>query len=229
MSSTTTPQQAVQPVQAPTVPASFWSQMQSGCCPPSPPDCFSGMARLMQCYQDVKLAAQFLSKIMTDLMQHDPTVQQAIVDAVQASGSSLPIIGVTNGEPAQPGQVGEYVQQQVAMNATGAANQVFNPPGIILQPGDWDMQANLLGDGWPTGARMSIQPVSAGISNDMFAITGVAPTQTGTGEGFLTLTSPRARGLFSVPTLIPFSITYNILGAGTPGDVIFTLSARRMR
>ena len=74
-----------------------------GCCPPG------GMDALMKCYCDIQAAMAFISKIMIDLINNDPAVAQAMIAAIEKSGSTLPLVGVTNGSDAQPGQVGEWV------------------------------------------------------------------------------------------------------------------------
>jgi hypothetical protein len=212
-----------------TAPTPQWGSWIPGGGGAVPPSCFSELAKLNQCYNEVQMMEYILSKIMIDLIQNNSAVIDAIIAEIQKSGSSVPIIGITNGQPAQPGQVGEYIQQYATGATSGAINQTFNIPGLIVQPGDWDMMASAFVDGWPTGIEIWINPTSAGMSNNMQAVTGIAPTQADSGGGFLTIVSPRAQGLFSVPTLIPWTLIVNLLGAGIVGAYSFLFSLRRMR
>lgn len=187
-----------------------------GCCPPG------GMDKLMQCYCDIQAAQAFISALMIDAINNNPAVTQAIIAAIEKSGSSLPLIGVTNGAAAQPGQVGEYVQFTSAPVSipTGPNSQAVTMG--ILQPGDWDVwiYTEQLAD--VHDISISINPLPIGFT-DVFAFAGSA------GE-IITLTSPTGQALISVPSLVVVTVTTNQAGTGPSAastNVVF--AARRAR
>lgn len=203
------------------------NQMTSWGAPGCPPSSCFDPAALLGCYSDIQALTVLINQIVQNLAATDPTFQKSLVDAIVSSGSNIPLIGVTNGSAAKPGQVGEYIEQNWSTPVTGAP-QTFNIPGIVLQPGDWTLQASAYMDGWPTGIMIYLNPQPPGFSNGMFGIAG-SVTNPGTGAGFLTAVSPRAQGLVSVPTLVPFTMQVNFEGTGVAGVAVFTLSALRVR
>lgn len=190
---------------------------QTGCCPPG------GMDALMQCYCDIQAATKFITTIMIDAINNNPAVAQAIIAAIEKSGSNLPTLGVTNGAAAQPGQVGEWVRftQTVAVPATVSV-QSLNMG--ILQPGDWDIDTTA----WPTvflsTCRVQLNPQPAGFSDNMYANFNAS----GTGES-TTLTTGRTQALISVPSLVVLQLATNEFGTGAAGNVTVNVSCRRMR
>jgi hypothetical protein len=122
---------------APTLP---WipPQMPFGCPPGTPPSCFSELAALNACYNSVQMMEAILAKVMTDLVTNNKAVQDAIVAAIVASGSNVPLIGVTDGSNAQPGQVGEFISNQLSVNIP-AAIQTIQVTALTIPAGDWDV------------------------------------------------------------------------------------------
>jgi hypothetical protein len=200
---------------------------------PTPPSCFSQLAGLAQCWDDVKAMQQVLSKIIADLLADDPTgtIIPAIIAAIQQSGTNVPIIGVTDGSWAQPGQVGELL--------TGGGSDNFNPGGIsyvaplTLTPGDWNLQglmavssgtgpSDLAGAYFGTSVvsnppivSMPLQCVGGAITNN--------PSEWSLGMWFPSNVAPIT---VSTPFLVTFAITY----AGTEaGSFDFYAAARRVR
>lgn len=200
-------------------PQQMMSSFPAGCCPPG------GMDALLQCYCDIQAATAFISKVVTDLAANDPAFQKALVDGIVASGSNIPLIGVTNGTTAQPGQVGEYVQFEVAVPYTTAPQTQSVTMGV-LQPGDWDVWQFSSFTTYVTGAQFNLAPEPAGFSHVMFG----ASEASGTGTVGIVVVCSAARALISVPTLVVFSLTTNGTAPGpTPGTAEMFFCARRAR
>lgn len=193
--------------------------LPAGCCPPG------GMDALIQCYCDIQAATAFISKIVQDLAASDPAFQQALVDAIAASGSALPLVGVTNGANAQPGQVGEFLDFEVPFNVPTAA-QVNLPLTMgVLPPGDWDVWANAATSVFVTSLEILQTPVPVGFNHGLGAVIG------GTGGAELvTLPAAAVRALISVPTLIVINVSSNNDGPGNvAGTGVVAVFARRRR
>lgn len=153
---------------------------------------------------------------------------------------SGPIKGDTSGTAALPGDVGEFISGLVN-GAFTAGLQTQSVSGLILQPGDWDVQAsatfNAAAGGTLTlaGALFVLNPVPAGASNlytvNDATITGLAAgtVPTADANGWAQLVSPRTRIVTATPQLLAFSLSTNIGGAGAAGTFSFLTTARRMR
>lgn len=218
--------QAAVPAPAPAPASPYWPmpQVTPGCCPPG------GMSSLMQCYCDIQSATAFITAIMIDAINNNPAVIEAIIAGIEKSGSNLPLLGVTNGSYAQPGQVGEFVDFFAAVPFTTAANQSVTTTMGILQPGDWDI--------WAV-AQYSV-PV---ISGEFFlAPQGVPPpgfsgslysfifTGTADDNAWTNVVSTVEQANISVPTLIALTLNTNQLGAGGFAGTCNTwFKARRRR
>lgn len=190
-----------------------------GCAPPGCPP-----SSLMQCYCDVQNASAFISAIMIDAINNNPAVTQAIIAAIQASGSNIPLIGVTNGTPAQAGQVGEYVQILQAVPYTSAQAQVQSVTMGILQPGDWLAWCSMGTTTLTSGLYMFLNPQPVGFTGTF------ANELAGAGMAAATaLIGPPCQALVSVPTLVVLQITTNLGGAGTAGTADIFFNALRVR
>jgi len=213
----------------PTTPQSNVTPLWGGS-PPSwpstavPPGCFSELARLNQCYNEVQMMEMILSKVVCDLATNNVAFQQCLVDAIAKSGSNVPLIGVTNGADAQPGQVGQWVTQYFTGAVTGATNQVVLQ-SLTLQPGDWDFWCVAQTEGQVNDAQFTLNPTPAGLAGSIYTYLALPGT-----SAFLTVVSTTCRMLTAVPVLMPFQLTFNSVGAG-PGatNYSFTFSARRTR
>ena len=119
-------------------PAPYWGGggqppwLPPGCCPPG------GMDALMKCYMDVQAASCFIAQVMIDQINNNPAVTSAIIAAIEKSGSSVPLIGVTDGSNAQPGQVGEWFFFTQAVSFPATINTQQSISAGILSAGDWD-------------------------------------------------------------------------------------------
>jgi|SRR5215472_5404964 len=186
---------------------------------PQPPSCFSQLASLNACYDSIQMMEQILSKVITDLVTNDPAVQQAIVEAIAKSGSNVPLIGVTNGSSAQPGQVGEVLTGTANMSLV-AGNQTLNVAPMTLPPGDWDVQAYaeiaVLCDG--ASFVTTFTPVVGQLGGWLFTST----TYSG-----IEVVSPVAQVSIAVPTLLTFAVTVNAVTAA--GNGTLNVLARRRR
>lgn len=130
--------------------------MLDGCSP-------NDMTALSQCYDDINAAADLISRLMIDQINNNPAVAEAIIQAIQKSGSNLPLIGITNGTAAPAGQVGEYVQLSgtLAYTATPASAQLSLG---VLPAGDWDCWLWATFTSAINGAQYSLNPLPAGFA-----------------------------------------------------------------
>jgi hypothetical protein len=191
---------------------------------PQPPSCFSELAALNACYDSVQMMEQILAKVITDLVQTNTAVQQAIVEAIAASGSNVPLIGVTNGSDAQPGQVGEFVSfsTQVPYTATPTSSVVSVG---TLQPGDWDVWVFGIVTSWVSDVLFVQTPLPAGWTAALQA-TEAAVNSTLS----VVLIANTVRALTSAPTLISYQVDVNNVGTGgTAGNLTLYTMARRRR
>jgi len=197
---------------------------------PQPPSCFSELASLNACYDSIQMMNQILAKVITDLVTNDKAVQTAIVEAIAASGSNVPLIGVTNGQDAQPGQVGEFIIFTHAVTYPTASSTQVVTMGT-LPPGDWDLwgafTANQI-----SGVSFYLNPLPAGFTTGMVG-TLLVEGDPGTGSGpsdlgGVVMTMPE-RALTSVPSLLALSLSTNILAGGTATAGNLYIGCRRRR
>ena len=187
---------------------------------PQPPSCFSELASLNACYDSIQMMNQILAKVITDLVTNDKAVQAAIVAAIAASGSNVPLIGVTNGADAQPGQVGEFQSLQLNFNyPTGSNTQVLTT--LTLPPGDWDCWAWVTSSTVVNWLDFYLPTIPAGFSNDMQGF-----LQDSAAAVSVVCIGKTARALISAPNLLAFTFTTN---APSAGSGIMQVEARRRR
>jgi len=191
-----------------------------------PPGCFSELARLNQCYNEVQMMEMILSKVVCDLAQNNTAFQQCLVNAIAASGSNVPLIGVTNGSQAQPGQVGEWIQFQVNGNYTAGPQTQIVSVGT-LPAGDWGVQAWCSLNAPTGGVSFILESAVPQISNDM---AGFLPSDLGV-SGFVECLGIPARTTLASPALFAFTLNTNITGAGgaAAGTFGFFMAATRRR
>lgn len=184
-----------------------------GCGPPS--------GSLMDCYWSVQSATAFISAIMIDAINNNPAVAQAMIDAITKSGSALPLLGVTNGADAQPGQVGEWVMMTQSVSLTGASNETHVVSMGVLQPGDWNCWAFAsFSPPVVSGSWLQLTPLPAGFATNLWLVDG---------PGGFGIASVQTRALISVPTLIPLEVQTNTGAAGTAGSAELFFFNRRQR
>ena len=179
-----------------------------GCCPPS---------GLMQSWCDIQNAMAFISAVMIDLINNNPDIAQAMIDAIVKSGAALPLVGVTNGSDAQPGQVGEWVEFAMDNVTYPSGSSVQTLSMGVLQPGDWNVWYIVYHNANPTNSSAIFLPLPTGFSGGAPSVQGRAGT---------ILLSPQARASLTVPTLVPLQLTVDSTGASFCRVVVH---ARRMR
>jgi hypothetical protein len=208
-----------------------WCQCGGSCdgsCQPNQPPSWGWWGRgLRQCYDQINELKQLIRCILQD-MTTGP-----------GGGIMMPIQGVTDGSAAKAGQVGEFVTGSSQGTVTTAANQTQMLSPLVLQPGDWDCQATLWSGAALNGVSGYLSPTPSGVTQ--VPVVGVpasvqpTPLSIWTSlvsaiEGGVWMHSGRAQANISVPTLLPFTLQFNILGAGTTaGNFTLFVSARRMR
>lgn len=178
-------------------------------CPP-PVDCM-GISGLERCYEEVKRAQEFLKQMIKDIIACDPSI----------IGSGVPLVGVTDGSPAQPGMVGEFVMFSTTITWVLGA-QTWSAG--ILQPGDWDVWLYgrvAQGSVFYTSCELKLDPVPAGFSDVPAALDDVG------GASNSMLTSYAVQLLTAVPTLLPVLMTIGASAAG--GQMYVAVAARRRR
>jgi len=193
---------------------------------PQPPSCFSELARLNQCYDDVQAMKQILSKVISDLMANDPAVVQSIIDAIQShtGGATVPLVGSTDGSLAQPGQVGEFILQTSTGSLTvDTGTQTVGLSAMVLPPGDFDVQAWV--DYGTTCNGGYFSPINTGtaiVQGNLGAWSVAGTPQVG-----ILISSAIAQVVTKEPTLLVWNLSsVNVTNAG---PFTFECCARRMR
>lgn len=142
-----------------------------------------------------------------------------------------PIIGDISGNPAAPGNVGEFIQRAVTGSLTISTNSFtdVNVTPMSLPPGDWDVIAKLDISVLFTGASFRLNPTVPGMSSDMFT-SGFMP---GVVHQITTASIVSQRNQLlsaSATSILQFDITVaNYTAGSVTGSYTFTVNARRMR
>lgn len=144
-----------------------------------------------------------------------------------------PIIGVTNGAVANPGEVGEFVRGTSVgpynITTTAGGQQTIQVSLMVLPPGDWDLEFHCYFDTSILGAFALLDPLPAGIIDAMYTVSiGPASPTENDAPYQMTLLSPRAQASVSMPTLIPVHLTM-AASVDTTGNYTMVGTARRMR
>jgi hypothetical protein len=209
----------------------IWPPQPPVCPPPpsgcAPPGCFDWIAKAQACWDQSQDLEAFLTQVITDIFTQNP----GIIPPPPPSAGTGPIIGVTDGSDAAPGEVGEWMTSQVtgtiSQNAGLATYQT-----LTLTPGDWDCWAQL-DTGLETGSTNFFQQLyfrlAYGSTPVAFAwadVGGVFPAGSGFAGGIWNTYAGRVS--ISAPTLIVATVeTFGY--TGTPVDITITTNARRMR
>lgn len=181
-----------------------------------------GMDGLIHCYDQVNNASALISALMIDQINNNPDVAEAIIAALNKTGNAVPVLGTTNGIPAVPPQVGEYLQFSGEILYTATTVQESLSLGV-LPPGDWDCWL------WATftsviqGASFVLNPLPPG-----FAANPSAAVVYGATPPNYPMFSMQVEALTSADSLI----VANCQVAGTSGQSgVFTVyfAARRRR
>lgn len=216
-----------------------------GSCPP--PDW-----PIMQCYRDVRQLQAFLVRVITDLinsdpaiiqaiitqlakpnnlgplfislLQTDPSVVTAIITALNAQNAYMPLAGVTTGVDATAGNVGQWVLMSQAVSYTAAAQSQTVTLGQLLA-GDWDYWIYGLSSTLLNDVTLQLTSLPAGFTSNLWT------QEVGTtGEMATDIVTTTGRALISAASNVQVTLETNQLAAGTAAGT-FTLSfmARRRR
>jgi hypothetical protein len=164
----------------------------------------------MQCWQDIAQFQQFLQCMLSQM-------------------GPIPLQGVTDGSDAKPGYIGEFITANATMSFAAGVSTTTTLSVVVMSPGDWDI-STFCGVTTPFGlVYYVLSPIPAGMSNDM--ATQVGETSAVGVESLAYISGQPARGSFSVPTLLPFSVRVDQSNpAGLlAGQLQFHLQARRRR
>lgn len=186
-------------------------------CPPG------GMDGLIQCYDNLNNASAFIAQLMIDQINNNPAVAEAMTQALVKGGFALPLLGTTNGTPATPPQVGQYVQLSATLPYTATVTSAFLTLGT-LPAGDWNcwLWATFTSTAI-TGAQYSLNPLPAGFAANPFASNYAA-----TWPGNAILFSMVVEALTSADSLI-VADTSVAATSGSSGVMTVNFAARRMR
>jgi hypothetical protein len=198
-------------------------------CPPpgscAPPQCTDWLAKIESCWDQSQDLEALLTKIITQIFTDDPS----IIPPAPPSAGSGPIIGVTDGSDAAPGEVGEYVT--LAVNGVLAANAgLATYQALTLTPGDWDLWSYLDVD-IPVGSTQFFQQLYFRLSANNVGVCfgdmgGVWPAGSGFGGGIWPTNTGRVS--VSAPVLIVAAV--EVWGyAGAEADITINTFARRVR
>lgn len=144
-----------------------------------------------------------------------------------------PIIGVTDGSIARPGEVGEYLYAVSTITITAAQSGIsqFVAP-LVVPPGDWTCTLVAGAQFLMTGFNASLDPIPAGVRNASFVEIDMAPGN---------LNAYAGQRSFALMNAQPILITVNVHAQGvtassfdsnnTPGQIsaVIEVDARRMR
>jgi hypothetical protein len=208
----------------------IWPPPQPPVCPPppsgcAPPGCFDWIAKAQACWDQSQDLEAFLTQVITDIFTQNP----GIIPPPPPSAGTGPIIGVSDGSDAAPGEVGEFVSFPISASYAAAPQTQFIQMGV-LQPGDWDIRGNLYFETFIEGVLAYLSPQPTGVSNDMLACNQINAATGSPDTAGVALTLPTARASFAVPTLFVLKMLTNYWGAGgNAGTAVGNFEARRVR
>lgn len=188
----------------------------TGDCPPG------GMDGLIECYDNVNNATAFLTALFIDQINNNPAVAEAIIAALNKTGNTVPLLGVTNGTPAVAPQVGEYVQFTGTLAYTATPAQAFLSLGT-LEAGDWDCWLWATFTSAISGAQYQLNPLPTG-----FAANPAASNYATTWPQNAILSSMTVEALTGAPELI-VADTSAAATSGQTGMMTVNFAARRRR
>lgn len=187
-----------------------------------PPGCLPSGDGLIQCQEDVASAVAFISAVLIDLINNNPAVAEAMIEAMTKTGSALPLLGVTNGTPATAPQVGQYIQLSAELAYTATVTSAPLSLGV-LPAGDWDCWLWATFTSATQGAQYSLNPLPAG-----FAANPVASTNAVVWPATAILSSMTVEALTAGDSLIVAN-TSVAATSGQSGTMTVNFAARRRR
>lgn len=183
--------------------------------------CGDGWSNIQQCWNEIE---QF--KLL-------------LADVISSMGS-IPLTGVTDGSDVKPGQVGEFlVNELYDPNWSVPAGQTVNKTitALTVPPGDWDVMAqfNIWGM-LVSGAWMILRPIPAGMTTSTVPGDATSPldayleTSSGNALTQFSVSGTRARLNNSVSTPLSFQLgMFNTTATAVTGNTTFWITARRVR
>lgn len=187
----------------------------AGCAP-------GDLTALNQCYDDLANASDLISALMIDLINNNPAVSQAIIDAMTKNGYALPVLGTTNGTPAIAPQVGQYIQFTGTLAYTATVSSALLSLGV-LPAGDWDCWLWATFTSATNGAQMQLLPLPAG-----FAAMPTASSFSVVWPANAVLSTMTVQALTSVDSLIVADVAA-VATSGQSGTMTVNFGARRRR
>lgn len=141
-----------------------------------------------------------------------------------------PIVGVTDGSDAAPGQVGEYVTAQASRTYPASpSNTTSSVSVMVIQPGDWDIYAMLQATNYIDGLVFTPATPIVGLGPTLQG-SMVSAADTAAAISEYPIVTGMARGNFAVPTLMAMNVQVVMQTAGlVAGTAYLTMWARRMR
>lgn len=186
-------------------------------CPP--PSCVD---QAQACWDQSQQLEALVTKVLQNIITNDPSI--------------LDKPGVTDGSSAPAGIVGEFMQ----FSHTFSIPTTWNFQQLVtvgtLPPGDWNINAEIYTGGAVVGGIIAnVSPLPTGMSNALSMGMGIYVTAAEAAMMQQTaLSSPVARGSFTVATPLTFLVQTNwLLGGGViapqPGTGTLQVGARRVR
>lgn len=153
------------------------------------------------------------------------------------TGITGPIIGVTDGSDAAPGQVGEFLHGVTQIATSPGVTVLTTVSPLTVPAGDWDLWASMylsdtsgIYDSQNHVARAGVSafwlnPQPTGVSNQMQAMVGLGASLGNVMDK--AITGMPARGSFTASTPLLFRV--DIEDPDTAGFAVLTCEARRRR
>jgi hypothetical protein len=198
-------------------------------CPPPaggypPPSCDSWVSAMQTCWNSSEAFEDFITQVITDIFQDNP----GIIPPATPAG---PIVGVTDGSDAAPGEVGEFITMQINGTVASAGGiQTF--PAMTLQPGDWNCQAALDIILEPPYTMQAFQQLwfRLALNGIPICVGDMGGVWTGPDQGFVGGVWPTTIGRVSSATPSALVAQVEFWGQSTElADFTITASARRVR
>lgn len=196
-------------------------------CPPTPPSCFSFIAKADACWDQSQALFDLVTKVVEDIFEKNP----GIIPPPPPGAGTGPIIGVTDGSNANPGEVGEFVGQFFSIPFAAYPNVTNTNVSLVLQPGDWDCTCSAEFNTPIGGTVFRLTPLPVGMFNDMTGGLMIGTSTISPTPEWPAIVGMPSRGSFSIPTLLPFNVQIfqNLNSALLAGNMQLWFGARRRR
>lgn len=184
-----------------------------GCDPCQCGDCGPSWSQsAIDCYNQMSQFREMLAQIL-----QDPKLR-------------IPLIGITDGSNAKPGEVGEYIKGAATVHyAAYPTVTVQTVSVLVVPPGDWNLWGYMTLSTGVGGANFATTTPPAGM-DDWITALAIESAVAGSVD-YIFLPSNTVRGLFTVPSLIATQVTvWQTTNATLPAGVATVkIMGRRMR